>query len=363
MYCAAHGCHLTRCNEQIDRQSPAAASVLSSGDDTAVICNLFINIFVNAPHLTRPGSVQGCMRLTASMIISQIGTHDGDSVALMTDQVCLRRCMLNLQKLQLWCMGFASFHSSQMYLLQLPCSWLHLQPVKLPLAQLIVMADCLFPSRITCDLPPPSSSAAKISACYLGSAFERHVLLALLHPSITLPLDSVVHGPPPDEQSARAHQSTAAWCCSSVFMHTLHCMRLATRSFVLGFTSAGKPGHPDCTEFLKFIHELQVMITLPLWYESHSFLSGAPAAHSVAVVALQHAAARYIALCAPLPQASIRCRPGIKIRAGTAADCLALSRAASSARYFTRRNMEQSVFLFYAYVNARNCTPRPARTR
>lgn len=199
------------------------------------------------------------MRLTASMLISQIGTHDGDSLASMTDQVCLRRCMLNLQKLQLWCMGFASFHSSQMYMLQLPCSWLHLQPVQLPLAQLIVMADCLFPSRITRDLPPLSSSAAKTSACYLGSAFERHVLLALLHPCITLPLDSAVHAPPPDEQSARAHQSSAAWCCSSVFMHTLHCMRLATRSFVLGFTSAGKPGQPDRTEFLKFMHELQVM--------------------------------------------------------------------------------------------------------
>ena len=342
---------------------------------------IFIYIYICcctcATHLTRPVLVQGCMGLTSSMIISHIGTHDGDSLASITDQVCLRRCMLNLQKLQLWCMGFASFHSNQMYLLQLPCTWLHLEPVQLPLPQLFVMADCLFPSRITRDLPPLSSSAAKISACYLGSAFERHVLLALLHPSITLPLDSVAHGPPPDEQSARAHQSSAAWCCSSVFMHTLHCMRLATRSFVLGFTSAGRPGHHDCTEFLKFIHELQVMsqccsdcavthvfISIAFFprSESHSFVSGAPAAHSVAVVALQHAAARYIALCVPLPQTSIKWRPGIKIRAGTAADCFTLSRVASSARCFTRRNMERSVFLFYSYVNARNRTPRPART-
>jgi hypothetical protein len=306
--------------------------VLSSGDGTALTYNLFVNIVVDAPaqrmswDLTRPVLVQGCMRLTASMLISHIGTHDGDSLASMTDQVCLRRCVLNLQKLQLWCMGFASFHSSQMYLLQLPCSWLHLQPVQLPLAQLIVMADCLFPPRIIRDLPPLSSSAAKISACYLGSAFERHVLLALLHPCITLPLDSAVHAPPPDEQSARAHHSSAAWCCSSVFMHTLHCMRLATRSFVLGFTSAGKPVHPDGTEFLKFIHELQVMsqccsdcaashvfISIasippppPSRSESHSFVSGAVAAHYAAVVALQHAASRHIALCVPPPQASVK---------------------------------------------------------
>ena len=196
------------------------------------------------------------MQQTAGMIIAQIGKPDGGNASTtVTDQVCLRRCMVMLQQLQLWLLGASASLSQRIDKLQLPCAWLQLQPVCLPLTQLRNMLESIFPLQIMSDLPLPSTSAAKINLCYIGSSFERHIMLTLLHPCIKLPLDDVETVLSVDEQAALPHE---AWCRASMFMHTLHCLRMALRKFVQGFSSSGKPSYPESAGFLSLIHDLQV---------------------------------------------------------------------------------------------------------
>jgi hypothetical protein len=208
--------------------------------------------------LTRPTAVQSCMHRTASMM-NATAANDGNASTVVTDQVCLRRCMLYLQKLQLWLLGSSSSLSMHLDNLLLPCAWLHLEPLYLPLMQLRPMTECLFPQRIMSELCSPSEAASDFGSCYCGSAFEVHLLLALLHPSITLPLDDFAnkHAPPPADQCNNS-RAPAAWHDSSIFIHSLHCLRMAIRKFVQSFSSVGKPSSPQSSEFLKFIHELQV---------------------------------------------------------------------------------------------------------
>jgi hypothetical protein len=208
-------------------------------------------------------AVQRCMRQTTRLIVAQIGSDVCNPSTAMTEQVCLRRCMLMLQKVQLWLLGFSAPLSHQMHKLQQPCAWLLVEPADISLAQLQDMGECLFPQQIMTCLSTPSESAAKVSTCFLGSSFEQHVLLALLHPLITLPLDSTVKKAAAAAPDAREDgRVAAAWCDSSVFVHTLHCMRMSIRKFVQSFNSIGKPSHPQSLDFLKFVHDLQVS-TLP----------------------------------------------------------------------------------------------------
>ncbi len=167
--------------------------------------------------------------------------------------------MLLLQQLQLWLLGHPMSLSLQMQRLLQARSWLLLEPVNFSLAQLLDMTECLFPSSIMMHLAPLAASAANVSACFLGSAFERHVLLALAHPMMPLPLDRVVTGGASALPHADSADSfSAPLCNSSVFMHALLCVRMSIRQFVQGFNSVGKPSHPQSSEFLKFMHQLQV---------------------------------------------------------------------------------------------------------
>ncbi len=208
--------------------------------------------------LTQSTAVQSCMKRTATMM-NDAAVHDSNPSTVVTDQVCLRRCMLHLQKLQLWLRGSSPSFSLHSDTLLLPCSWLQLEPVHLPLSQLRLMTECLFPPHIMSEISSPSEAALKFGSCYCGSKFERHLLLALLHPSITLPLDDFAkkHAPPPVEPSSSTF-APAAWHANSMFMHSMHCLRMAIRKFVQSFSSIGKPSCPQSSEVLMFIHELQV---------------------------------------------------------------------------------------------------------
>ena len=189
------------------------------------------------------------------MIIAQLGKADGNPSTTVTDQVCLRRCMVTLQQLQLWLLGASASISQRIDKLQLPCAWLQLEPVCLPLKQLRSMAESIFPLQIMRGLPLASASATKISLCYIGSFFEHHVMLTLFHPFIKLPLDLV------DKQPETPHDSPSySWCNASMYIHTLHILRMVLRKFVQGFTSSGKPSYPESSGFLNFIHDLQVCV-------------------------------------------------------------------------------------------------------
>ena len=193
-------------------------------------------------------------------MMHDIGSSEGNPSTVVTNQVCLRRCMLYLQKLQLWLLGSSSLPSQLSDTLRMPRAWLQLEPLRLPLLQLQHLAHGLFPPSIMSELASPSESALKSDICYDGSAFERHVLLALLHPSIVLPLDEAAgqHASPPPTGESNAAHAPAAWSETSIFMHSLHCLRMAVRNFVQSFSSVGKPSWPDSAEFLKFIHNVQV---------------------------------------------------------------------------------------------------------
>jgi hypothetical protein len=208
------------------------------------------------------------MKQTASMIAA-IGAHDDNASTTVTNQVCLRRCMVYLQKLQLWLLGNSSSVEQNAEDFLLPCSWLQLQPVYLPLDQLKHVAECLFPRHIMSDLCPASESAAKVSSCFSGSAFENHLLLALLHPSVALPMDSTVkmHVPLSSGGLFDHSRDVATWCDSSMLMHSLHFLRMAVRKFVQSFSCIGTPSDPHSADFLKFVHGLQVRRRVP----RHSF--------------------------------------------------------------------------------------------
>ncbi len=243
----------TLINLQVDQNSPAAASISSAGDSPVVV-------FASINLLTLLNPVQNCMQSTVNMIVAQIGNDGFNPSTIVTEQVCLRRCMLTLQKLQLWLFGISASVSHQMEILLQPCSWLFIQPVNFSLVQLQTMAECLFPSQIMNLLSPHAASAAKINLCFLGSAFERHVLLALLHPLMTLPLDNTFKGiaqTVPDECDTNCF-SAALRSSNSVFVHTLHCIRMSIRHFLQSFNSIGKPSHPQSEDFLKFMHDFQV---------------------------------------------------------------------------------------------------------
>ena len=102
------------------------------------------------------------MRQTSSMIIAQLGKADGNPSTTVTDQVCLRRCMVTLQQLQLWLLGASASISQRIDKLQLPCAWLQLEPVCLPLKQLRNMAESIFPIQIMRGLPLPSASVTNL---------------------------------------------------------------------------------------------------------------------------------------------------------------------------------------------------------
>ncbi len=276
-------------------------------------------------------AVQRCMRQTTRMIVAQIGNDVLNPSTAVTEQVCLRRCMLMLQKVQLWLLGFTAPLSHQIHKLQQPCAWLLIEHGDISLVQLQDMAECLFPPQIMKDLSTPAESAAKVSTCFLGSSFEQHVLLALLHPLITLPLDSTVKGATAAAPDARDDGPVAsAWCDCSVFVHTLHCMRMSIRKFVQSFNSIGKPSHPQSLDFLKFVHDLQVS-TLP----EHALMSlsrraGASAARNIAVCALQLATPHTIASFDPLPRASAQQSHRFVCGAGSAPNRCAVPRNTAS---------------------------------
>jgi hypothetical protein len=243
--------HLDQFEPQVDRQSPAAASISLSGDSTSLCALPSAQILI---------LVQRCMKQTANMMSAAIGAHDDNASTTVTNEVCLRRCVVYLQKLQLWLLGSSSPVERNPEDFLMPCPWLQLKPVYLPLDQLRHVTECLFPRNVMSRLCPASESAAKASSCFIGSEFENHLLLALLHPSITLPMDNFVKMHVPLSPSGHIDHSrdVNTWCDCSMLTHSLQFLRMAVRKFVQSFSCIGKPSDPQSADFLKFVHELQV---------------------------------------------------------------------------------------------------------
>ncbi len=278
----------------------------------------------------------------------------------LTEQVCLRRCMFTLQKLQLWLLGIPASPSHQMEKLLQPCGWLLMEPVHFPLAQLQDMVECLFPSQIMRHLPPPAASAAKINVCFLGSAFEHHVLMALFHPWVSLPLDNAFQSSAQIASDECSINGAATTCCSSVFMHTLHCMRMSVRQFVQSFNIVGKPSHPLSLHFLKFMHVVQVWFVAVERYYLISCLSGIFAALNTAAGAVQLRPPETIAFFAPFPRTPARQSSGDEFGQGSTPNRCIVSRNTASHRLFTWNSLGTSFRLFYPHVNARHRSSCPA---